>query len=350
MHDEPHVRPIDPHAERDRRDDDVCVLVEEHLLMTAADLVGQPRVVRDRAAAFALQPCGELFDLAARLAVHDPGLAVVPREDVEQLPPQRAAPQHAIRQVRPIEGSDEDERIAQPELADNVAPDALGRRRRERVERHRRELLAQPSQLPVLRPEIVAPLADAVRLVDRDETQARLLQHAPQRLAALADDALRRHVEQPAAAVAHAREHLVALVRQERAVQIRGGDAVDAKPVDLILHQRNQRRDDEREARIDDRRRLEAERFAAAGRQDDDAVARIEDRVHRLALQRAERRVAPDALQRLAQRVVGGRALRAAGRRRHAPPTPSSRTSSRRTRRPAAGIPTRARRTTRAAS
>ena len=46
--------------------------------------------------------------------------------------------------------------------------------------------------------------------------------------------------------VAHARDHLVALVRQQRAVQIRRRDAVDAQAVDLILHQRDERRDDQR--------------------------------------------------------------------------------------------------------
>ena len=48
-------------------------------------------------------------------------------------------------------------------------------------------------------------------------------------------------------------------------------------------------------------RRLKAQRLAAAGRQDDDAVARREDRVHRLALQRAEAREAPDAVQRFSE-------------------------------------------------
>jgi len=84
-------------------------------------------------------------------------------------------------------------------------------------------------------------------------------------------------VEQPAAAVTHARDHFVALVRQQRAVQERRRDAVDAEPVDLILHQRDERRDDQAQALGRDRGRLKAERLAAAGRQDDDAVARGED-------------------------------------------------------------------------
>ena len=45
------------------------------------------------------------------------------------------------------------------------------------------------------------------------------------------------------------------------------------------------------------RRRLEAQRLAAAGRQDDDAVAAGENRVHRLALQRAEAGEPPHAVE-----------------------------------------------------
>ena len=77
--------------------------------------------------------------------------------------------------------------------------DALGRGRGERVERDAGKVVAQPPQLPVLRTEIVPPLADAVRLVDGDEPHAALLQQPPQRRAAFADQPLGRHVQQPAA-------------------------------------------------------------------------------------------------------------------------------------------------------
>jgi len=86
----------------------------------------------------------------------------------------------------------------------------------------------------------VTPLADAVRFVDGDEPQVRLPQHPPQRLAALARDPLGRHVQEPAPILAHAREHFVALVRQQRAVQVRRRHAVDPQAVDLIFHQRDQ--------------------------------------------------------------------------------------------------------------
>ena len=54
-----------------------------------------------------------------------------------------------------------------------------------------------------------------------------------------------------------------------------------------------------------ERRRLEAERLAAAGRQHDDRVAPGEDRVHGFALQRPERRVAPVLLKHRQELVHG---------------------------------------------
>ena len=83
------------------------------------------------------------------------------------------------------------------------------------------------------------------------------------------------------------------LVRAQRAVVAGGGHAVSRQRVDLILHQRDERRDHDGETRPDERRGLEAQRLAAAGREHDDRIAAGEDGVHRLALQRAERRVAP---------------------------------------------------------
>ncbi len=125
--------------------------------------------------------------------------------------------------------------------------DALGGGGGERMERRGRKVVAQTSELPILGPEIVAPLADAVRLVDGDEPHADLLQQAAERLAAVADQPLGRHVQQAAASLAQAGQDGVALAGQQGAVQIRRLDAVDAQPVDLILHQRDERRHDQRE-------------------------------------------------------------------------------------------------------
>ncbi len=65
VHDEPHVRSIDPHAERHRRHDDVRVLVEERVLVAASFLVCEAGVIRPRPHTDFSQPRGQRVDLAA---------------------------------------------------------------------------------------------------------------------------------------------------------------------------------------------------------------------------------------------------------------------------------------------
>ena len=54
--------------------------------------------------------------------------------------------------------------------------------------------------------------------------------------------------------------------------------------IDLIFHERDQRRHDECDAVENHRRQLIAERLAAAGRHDDDSVFAFEDRADHFAL------------------------------------------------------------------
>ncbi len=242
---------------------------------------------------------------------------------------QMAAPQDAIGEVRAVERSDEDCGIREPQLRDDVVADAIGGGRRERVKGNARELVAEPTELPVLGAEVVSPLADAMRFVDRDEPDGCLPQEPAQ--PAVRNNPFWRDVEEPAAIVANRCEHFIALVRDECAVQVRRCHAVDAQAVDLILHQRDQRRYDDGDSlslefgmfviapggfvvpvvasgfsRTNKGRRLKTETLAAARRQDDDAVAGRENGVHRLTLQRAEAGEAPEAVQDVPQDDVRG--------------------------------------------
>ena len=245
-------------------------------------------MIRPRAHAGFGQPRRQRVDFPPRRAVDDAGLAAAPGQDVEDLPLQAGAREHAVDEVRAIERADELDRVLQPELRRDVAAHARRRGRRVGVQADARKALRSRAELPVLRPEVVSPLADAVRLVDGDELHVALREQRQEPVAALADQPLRRHVEQPVAPLAQAGRHRRLLVRAERAVVERRRHAVADERVDLILHQRDERRDDHAQPRPHQRRRLEAERLAAAGRQHDDRVAAREDGVHRLALQRTE--------------------------------------------------------------
>ncbi len=137
------------------------------------------------------QPRRERVDLFAGRAVDDAGLARVARQHLEQLLLEDVAREHAIDEVRPVEGPDQLDRVLQRKLADDVAPDARGRRRRERVNADARDQLPQQRELPILGAKVVPPLADAVRFIDGNEADAAARQQAAERLAALADEPLR---------------------------------------------------------------------------------------------------------------------------------------------------------------
>ena len=150
MDHEAHVRPVDAHAERHRRDDDVDALSDERVLVPGALGLAEPRM-RRRGNAFGGQPRSQRIDLAPRRAVDDPGLLrVAPRVSSSQ-PLQRGTRQRAVDEVRPIERSDELDGIHQTELRGDVAPHPRGGRRGVGVH-------ADPGQpLPKLRQLTVPP-------------------------------------------------------------------------------------------------------------------------------------------------------------------------------------------------
>ena len=63
-------------------------------------------------------------------------------------------------------------------MFDDVRPNAFGGRGRKRHEWHGRKMLAQFGKLAVFGPEIVAPFADAMRFIHRDEADLPPLQIA----------------------------------------------------------------------------------------------------------------------------------------------------------------------------
>ncbi len=77
VRDEPHVRLVDAHAERDGGDDDDGALVAEALEHIAAHVGIEAGVIGERGAPLARQPCGRLIDRLARQAIDDAGVLAV---------------------------------------------------------------------------------------------------------------------------------------------------------------------------------------------------------------------------------------------------------------------------------
>ena len=194
--DEPDVGPVDPHPERHGGDHDVCALAEERVLVAGALRVREAGVIRKRVDTDLLQPCRQRVDFLPRRAVDDPGLPAMTFEHVEQLALERRPGQRPVHEIRPIEPANELRRVFESELDRDVAPDARGGRGRVGVQADAWQETLQSSELSVLRPEVVAPLADAVRFVHRDEADARRREERQEAVAAFAHQPLGRDIEQ----------------------------------------------------------------------------------------------------------------------------------------------------------
>ena len=197
-------------------------------------------------------------------------------------------------------------RLDHAELLDDVARDGGRGRRGQRQDRHAAEAALEPGQVAVRGPEVMAPLADAVGLVDGDEAQVEACERVPDRRL----DALRRRVAQLVRAGSKVGDAAAPLVELQGRVQVRRAQADLRHGVDLVLHERDQRRDDQRRAAEHARRDLVGERFTRARRHDADAVAPGEHGADDLLLSGAERFIAETSC---AAPRAGPRPPRAAG-------------------------------------
>ena len=173
VRDRAHVGLVDPHAEGVGGHHHLDVAAHEAPLGLGALLAPQPRVVGDDLGAErALQGPGEVLGLRPRAGVDDRRPRAVLRQGGGQpraLVGRAAAGHHGEREVGPIEAGGDTHRVAQPQARDDVGGDL----RRGRSGRGDERLRAQPArrvgETEVVGAEVVAPLRDAVRLVDDEQ-------------------------------------------------------------------------------------------------------------------------------------------------------------------------------------
>ncbi len=181
---------------------------------------------------------------------------------------------HLVEEIGPREAGEETLRIVQRQLLDDVAADAVGGRGRQGDGGRIAQQLAEVAQPGVVGAKIVPPLADAMGLVHRQELQP----HRPDRLQkSRAAKPLRGHVHQAELAGRHLVEPGVLLGHRQRAVDERHRQPAGLELIDLVLHQGDQRRYDQRQPVQDHGRELVAEAFAAAGGHDAEAIASLQD-------------------------------------------------------------------------
>ena len=137
----------------------------------------------------------------------------------------------------------------------------------------------------VFRAEIVAPLADAVRLVHGQRGDVPILQPGQE---IRQHQALRSDVEQLVFSGVDAIEPPPGLVAVEGGVDESGRHAAGFELVHLVLHQRDKRGDDERQSLADESRKLVAKAFPGTGREDRHGVPPGQRGFHDFPLQGTE--------------------------------------------------------------
>jgi hypothetical protein len=141
---------------------------------------------------------------------------------------------HVISQVAAVEAGDDCPLILEPELTRDVSAHVRRRRRGEGDDRRPAEALADLADPQIARPEVVPPLADAVRLVDGEQRDTEVAQPAAEGPEV---EALRGNVKQLDLAALDATHPRRDLAAGERAVEKRRRDAAGDERVDLVLHQ-----------------------------------------------------------------------------------------------------------------
>ena len=308
--DEADVGPIHAHAEGVGGDDHGRLAVHEGVLHARALRVAHRAVVGQRAHAMLGEQPLHALDHPPRGAVDDARAEEL--DDLQQalqLFGVGAHAGHVEREVGPLEARHDDLRLRAPTLPqaqvlDDVAPHGVGGGGGDGQQAHGgRQGGHHLAQMQVVGAEVVAPGADAVRLVDGQHGQRRLAQRVEEAWVA---ETLGRHVDELAVAHAQLRQALGRLVGGEGGVQEGGGDAPRREGVHLVLHQRDERRDDHRRPPRHQRGQLEAEAFARPRRHDDERVAPLQHGAHHALLPGAEGPEAEPAPQRLCQCVAQG--------------------------------------------
>lgn len=292
-----HVGAIDTHAEGDGSDDDVQAFGGEVVLDFEARFGVESGVVCSGIQAAGSHGVGEAFGLVAGDAVDDCGLIIVPSEGLLDLVFAFAdSREDSVGEVWSIEDANVDAWVSHLELIADVGADAGCGGGGVRMQRNAGEDLVELGDSAVFRSEVVAPLADAVGFVDGD------IGHASGRIAlgeaddpgeeALGEKAFRGDEQEGDFAGFNALTNLGGVGGGDAGMQSGGGISGEAKAVDLVFHQGDERGDDQPEGRAtrsefaqEEGRKLIAEGLAATGGQDGEGIELIQSGGDRVKLQ-----------------------------------------------------------------
>ena len=251
-------------------------------------------VIEGRADVVGLEKLGHRFGVVAADAINDRRLIAVALQYFQHLTAGVDARYNAIDQVGPVESADQQFGIMQLQLLGDVVAHSLRCGGGVGVKTGFGKMLFEFRQTAILRAKIMAPMADAMGLVDGESMNLDLLGQLQEMRH---EQAFRRDEEQLIAAGEELRFGVMHRVGGHAAVKRACRIAALAQAVDLIFHQRDQRRNHNVGTLGHGRGNLVAQRLAAAGGHNDQRVAVIQFSADRLLLQRPQLIVSPIAPQ-----------------------------------------------------
>ena len=310
--DEAHIGFVDAHAKGDRGHHDHAAIAPKTVEGVAALLGAEAGVIGHRIEASGAQVGGKAIHPAAGAGIDDAGLAAPIRQKGQQLAAGLVLVAQQIADVGPIETGQKHPALLQPQaLADLLAGAGVGGGG-EGEAGDRCEALGQHRQLQVFRPEIMAPLRNAMGLVDGEQGQGQRLQPIEK---ARAQQSLGGDIEQIQLALLKDPPHGGRLRGLQRGVEGGGPHARLAQALHLVLHQGDQGRHHHPHAAAAQGRNLIAKRFATAGGHQHQGRAARHYVLDNLGLGAAEGAVAEHLLQHLGGIGAGGGAGGAIGGR-----------------------------------
>nr|WP_263769547.1 hypothetical protein [Propionivibrio soli] len=174
-------------------------------------------------------------------------------------------------QVRPIDAGIDHLEIVDTQHAPGFGDHFGGGSRRQGENRWATQRLPRAAEFEKCRAKIVAPLREAVRLVNNEEAYTAASEFAGK--LGIGTQTLRRSEQKSGRTAAQRFPDLLLARSVECAIERQGADTQRLELVALILHERDERRDDERQPAIKQGGNLVAQRLTGAGRHDGEDVA-----------------------------------------------------------------------------
>ena len=202
---------------------------------------------------------------------------------------------HAQVDVGPVETRYDNPRARKAEQFDDVVAD-LGRGGRGEGRERRSTRLpvcasaraGRVSQKPVVGPEVVTPLRDAMRLVDDEPRDRHVAEDAHE---GIRREALGRDIQQAQIPGTRGLHRLAAHLAGQHRVQRRRPNSPLVQLVHLVFHQRDQRRHHQCRPWQQDGGKLKAERLSRSRRHDGQHIVPLHHGAHEVLLTGAKRRV-----------------------------------------------------------